>query len=103
VDRGKSFAERKVQLLVDSLWIAVCGLAMVWAFWSYEASISYALGAGLGLGYVTLLSRYVEAIGTGGPGESGCCTWLRCLVSPRGAKGGGGEGGGRATRPQGSL
>lgn len=69
IDPGVSFAERKARLLFDSLWIAVLGLALTWGVSSYQASISYLLGAGLGFGYVTLLSRFVESLGRGGPGE----------------------------------
>ena len=69
VDRGKPYAERKLQLLIDNLWISTLGLALVWAFGSYEASLSYGLGAMLGFGYITLLGRFVEAMGTSGPGE----------------------------------
>lgn len=63
------FAERKARLLFDSLWISSLGLALVWGLGSYQASVSYLLGASLGFGYVTLLGRYVESLGKGGPGE----------------------------------
>lgn len=67
-NRGKSFAARKFQLLFDSLWISALGLALMWAGFSFEASVSYALGALLGFGYITLLGKTVEAVGAG-PGE----------------------------------
>lgn len=69
MSRGRPYAERKFQLQFDSLWLSMLGLAATWALTSFEASVSYGLGAVLGLGYVTLLARSVEAIGgTGGPG-----------------------------------
>ena len=76
VSRGRPYAERKFQLQFDSVWLSTLGLAATWALTSFEASVSYGLGALLGLGYVTLLARSVEAIGTGGPG-----TWPRAVLS----------------------
>jgi|EP00624_Nannochloropsis_granulata_P004493 hypothetical protein len=66
ISRGKSYAARKFQLLFDSLWLSALGLALCWAAFSFEASVSYGLGALLGFGYITLLGRTVEAIGTVG-------------------------------------
>ena len=66
ISRGKSYAARKFQLLFDSLWLSALGLAVCWAAFSFEASVSYALGASLGFGYITLLGRTVEAFGTAG-------------------------------------
>lgn len=48
---------------MDNIWITGMGLALVWAFGSYESSISYALGAVCGFGYLVLLGAYVESIG----------------------------------------
>lgn len=69
VSRGTPYAVRRFQLQFDSLWLSTLGLAAMWAFASVEASISYGLGALLGLGYVTLLARSIESLGTAGPGE----------------------------------
>jgi len=66
ISRGKSYAARKFQLLFDSLWLSALGLALCWTAFSFEASVSYGLGALLGFGYITLLGRTVEAIGTVG-------------------------------------
>jgi hypothetical protein len=91
VSRGKPYAERKLQLQFDSLWLSTLGLAVTWALTSFEASVSYGLGALLGLGYVTLLARSVEAIGgTGGPGafyrereRESMCVCILCLCVSR--------------------
>jgi hypothetical protein len=32
----------------DTLWVSMMGLAAVWAFWSINASLSFAVGPGLG-------------------------------------------------------
>lgn len=58
-----------MQLFVDNLWITGMGLALVWAFGNYEESISYALGAVCGFGYLVLLGAYVESIGKTSPGR----------------------------------
>jgi len=63
IAKGKSYAELKNQLLIDNFWITGMGLAAVWAFGSYQAAISYALGAVCGFGYLILLGAYVASIG----------------------------------------
>lgn len=68
ISRGKSYAVRKFQLLFDSIWLSAIGLALCWAAFSLQTSVSYGLGAVLGFGYITLLGRTVEAMGTAGPG-----------------------------------
>jgi hypothetical protein len=61
--------------------VSMMGLAAVWAFWSINASVSFAVGAGLGLGYALLLGKSVEAIGNPGPGaERSLCAHEETVV-----------------------
>jgi hypothetical protein len=61
----------RLTFLLDNLFISALGLCLIWGFGTFKDSFSYGIGSALGLGYATLLSRYVESLGEGGGGGGG--------------------------------
>lgn len=61
----------RLTFLFDNLFISALGLCLIWGFGTFKDSFSYGIGSTLGLGYATLLSRYVESLGEGGGGGGG--------------------------------
>jgi hypothetical protein len=61
----------RLTFLLDNLFISALGLCLIWGFGTFKDSFSYGIGSSLGLGYATLLSRYVESLGEGGGGGGG--------------------------------
>jgi hypothetical protein len=67
----KGYDSLRITFILDSVFISIMGLCLVWQFGTLKDAYSYGIGAGLGLGYATLLSRYVESIGSDGGGSGG--------------------------------
>jgi hypothetical protein len=61
----------RVTFLLDNLFISSLGLCLMWSFGTYKDAFSYGIGSLLGLGYATLLGRYVESLGGGQGGGGG--------------------------------
>jgi hypothetical protein len=59
----RDFKDLKATFLIDTIFFSLIGLSLVWTFFSFQDSVSYALGLGLGFAYALLLGRYVETLG----------------------------------------
>ena len=50
----------RITFLLDSIFISLLGFCAMWTFGSYKDSISYGIGAILGVGYALLLGIYSQ-------------------------------------------
>jgi hypothetical protein len=67
----KGYDNMRLSFILDSLFISVLGLCLVWGFGTLKDAYSYGIGSALGLAYAILLGRYVESIGGEGGGGRG--------------------------------
>jgi len=57
------YRRQKSQLLQDHAYLSVLGCAAMWSFFSASATVSYAVGAALGLLYLYLLQKQSDSVG----------------------------------------
>lgn len=58
------FNKLRSTFLSDSILVSLLGFSLVWYFGTYKDSLSFGLGAFLGITYSILLGKYIERIGT---------------------------------------
>jgi len=78
--QAQEFQKKKYALLTDNLFLCSLGFAFCWGFFPIATSLSYALGAVVGLLYLALLARFVENLGQGGIGSGGGASRLALVV-----------------------
>jgi len=69
---AEKFREESYTLIGDSVFLSLLGICFAWGVGSITTSLSYAVGAAIGTGYVILLSQYAASFGdpSGGGGAS---------------------------------
>jgi len=74
------YLTRKNDLVGDTMFLSVLGLALAWGLGSMTAAFSYVVGAAIGTGYLVLLAQFTGAIGKEDAGEGGASSGRFALV-----------------------